>query len=102
MVIMQSRLRYRGIQGHQAAERSLRRTAPILSKSCKDNANPSPVDPDCFKTICRVVSTTALVYTLVGVGSSKAMERAWKPRRHYRRMGEVIADDWADQAVLVS
>ncbi|KAG1675122.1 hypothetical protein FOA52_003345 [Chlamydomonas sp. UWO 241] len=28
-----------------------------------------------------------------------AEERAWKPRRHFRRMGERIGDDWAEQAV---
>lgn len=102
MVIMQSRLRSRGIQGHRAPLRNLRRTVTILCKSSQDNTSPSPADSDCLKTVFRVVSATALVYTMMGVGSARAMERAWKPRRHYRRMGEVIADDWADEAVMVS
>ena len=65
-------------------------------------ASAQRIDSQGMKSMCKVLSTTAVVYTLMGgLSAARAEERDWKPRRHYRRMHERIYDDWADQAVLV-
>ena len=53
--------------------------------------------------IAQVACVTTAMFTMVaGVQPARAEERVWKPRRHYRRMGERISDTWAEEAVEVS
>jgi hypothetical protein len=39
---------------------------------------------------------------LVGATEVHAEERAWMPRRHFRRLGEHISPDWAEETAEVS
>ncbi len=55
-----------------------------------------------FSPLARALAATTIVYTVLGAAkSARAHEAVWRPRRHHRRMGERIADDWAQQAVDV-
>lgn len=52
--------------------------------------------------MARVSVVAAVALSIVATPrAAHAEERVWKPRRHHRRMGETIADDWASQAVEV-
>lgn len=52
--------------------------------------------------MARISVVAAVALSIVATPrAAHAEERAWKPRRHHRRMGETIADDWASQAVEV-
>jgi hypothetical protein len=55
-----------------------------------------------FRRIAQVAAIVPIMCTIVvGVQPANAAERVWKPRRHYRRMGETILDTWAEDAVAV-
>ncbi|GLC33970.1 hypothetical protein PLESTM_000139300 [Pleodorina starrii] len=48
----------------------------------------------------KLLAATAVVYHIAFSGSAaRAEDRPWKPRRHYRRMGERFTSTWAEEIV---
>ena len=81
---------------------------PSASGRAADSAEPWPASPlsqtqiDHLGKASKVLAATVVVYHLAFSSSTaRAEDRPWKPRRHYRRIGERFTDTWAEELVEV-
>lgn len=71
------------------------------SPSGKDSA-PNGLDAAVLGRVVKTVAATAVLYQFAyGMQAAKAEDRAWHPRRHFRRMDERFTSTWAEDLAEV-
>lgn len=77
---------------------------PDCSSSGTSDAQAAAFGPLVAQRLGQALAATTAVYALMAAGAvapAAADDRAWRPRRHYRRMDQHVSDAWAEELVQV-